>query len=303
MSISAVNKDVAWAAGSETDGCRPMLRRTLDGGSTWEKLNPSNIRNWVSSIAAIDSNTAWAGAPNGPDIFKTIDGGITWTSRGKIAADHLSATSEDVVWAVGDSSIYRTVDSGAHWEVARAIPGEHYTNVYALKSGTASVVGYTATGENQFYGFILMTTDGGDTWDKYSPESLPQLFGIYAPNANIAWVAGGEGGHAHTGIILRTLDGGGRWIVILGGTLGQLKSIFAVGQDAAWAVGYAADGNQDMRNAILGTHDGGFTWIIQSIFPGFQGYLNDIHGVDAEVIWAVGSKGLILRTENGGWTR
>jgi len=104
-----------------------VLRRTSDGGATWNIISGENGFN---DIKFADSLTGWKAY--GP-VKKTIDGGLTWVQQtmpsGGIfsftGAGKLSVLNRDTVWAVGGNVeypnlqnrgvVYRTINGGQNW--------------------------------------------------------------------------------------------------------------------------------------------------------------------------------------------
>src|ERR1043165_2839414 len=74
--VSAVSERVAWASGAGA-----TVLRTVDGGTTWQKLTVTDEALDFRDIDAVDEQTAYAlSAGNGPAsrIYKTTDAGKTW---------------------------------------------------------------------------------------------------------------------------------------------------------------------------------------------------------------------------------
>src|SRR4051794_12077126 len=79
--VSAVSERVAWASGSGA-----TVLRTIDGGTTWNKLSVTSEALDFRDIDAIDAQTAYVlSIGNGPAsrIYKTSDAGVTWTMQFK----------------------------------------------------------------------------------------------------------------------------------------------------------------------------------------------------------------------------
>lgn len=78
--IKAVNDNVVWACGASG-----VVLRTINGGTTWEVKTPTNSAVTNYSIDALDSLTAWVTGTVGGSadftIWKTTDGGMTWTAQ------------------------------------------------------------------------------------------------------------------------------------------------------------------------------------------------------------------------------
>ena len=64
---------------------------------------------------------------------------------------------------------------------------------------------YVAVGER---GHILISTDGGETWQQQQVPTRTALTGVYFHDRNLGWVVG------HDSAILRTTDGGTTWELV-----------------------------------------------------------------------------------------
>ncbi|HTI10200.1 MAG TPA: hypothetical protein VL832_16645 [Puia sp.] len=123
---SPLDSNTIWAG--TDDG---LIHITRDGGKTWKNVTPPGIPSW-SKISLIDAghtdvNTAYA-AVNGirlddmaPHIYKTHDGGKTWTSiDAGLPKDPINVVREDtkrkgLLLAGSERAVYVSFDDGAHW--------------------------------------------------------------------------------------------------------------------------------------------------------------------------------------------
>jgi photosystem II stability/assembly factor-like uncharacterized protein len=207
-----------------------------------------------------------------------------------------------VGWAVGDSvdgygTIIHTTDGGQTWlrqGKVGEIPDVNLERVSAIDAHNAWVVGGQGT--------ILRTHDGGRSWQRQqvpSGASESELGGIRAIDGQTAWAAGTPG------VILHTSDGGQTWTQQGQGTVppAHLEGVYASDADHAWTVGGVTDQSRE-KKVILRTIDGGTTWeLVPWVWPGAHetGHFIDIHGVDANTVWTVGTA-MVLHTADGGRT-
>src|SRR5256886_2615795 len=183
IAVWPVNQQVVWACGRVG-----TFTVTTDGGQTWrggvvpgaELLEFRDVQGFSASVAYLTS-IGVSGDPTDFRIYKTVDGGATWTiqfenqnpaafydgfafwtpMRGIAHSDSVNGVFPDL----------RTTD-GMTWQdisnnMPPALPGE-----FSLASSGTSVtpqVGRTtwiATGGSTI-ARVLATRDGGDTWNAY----------------------------------------------------------------------------------------------------------------------------------------
>jgi len=106
--------DTPWQNDGKSSG---IIRRTTDGGVTWETVHEGNNR--ISDFSFIDAKIGFAGGVGGR-LLKTEDGGATWRNAGKTplgaiinAVAFTSARCGLVVGAGGTA--YVTKDGGKTW--------------------------------------------------------------------------------------------------------------------------------------------------------------------------------------------
>ncbi len=187
QTVYAAAQGLPWAPGAERG-----VYRTNDGGATWKKVLYVNETLGASAVAMNPSDpkelyaALWLGqrkpwtiisgseSKSGAGIYKTIDGGETWTKLvsglpqgliGKIDLD-ISPTNPKRVYALieapGDErALYRSDDSGATWSRQSNEQGLlrrpfYYTNVHAHPKDPDTVF---VNNEGFF-----KSTDGGRTF-------------------------------------------------------------------------------------------------------------------------------------------
>ncbi len=137
---------------------------TLSAFSQWTTLNiPSAGR--YDDVFFVNDSLGWAAGGNSGRIYKTTNGGTSWTMQYN-TGDYLRSI-EFVNPLVGfcgslESSLFKTTDGGATWiDIASTI-----------SPVLAGVCGLSAPSENVIYGcgiwsepaFVIKSVDGGTTW-------------------------------------------------------------------------------------------------------------------------------------------
>lgn len=112
-----------------------LIHVTRDGGKTWKNVTPPAITSWskVSLMDAshTDANTAYAAVnrircnDQRPHIYKTTDGGKTWTEIvNGLPNDPINVVKEDpirkgLLFAGSERAVYVSFDDGANWQSLR----------------------------------------------------------------------------------------------------------------------------------------------------------------------------------------
>jgi photosystem II stability/assembly factor-like uncharacterized protein len=149
-----------------------VILGTINGGTTWTEqhsYNPPEVGNTgdgvLNGVACTDAEHAVAvgGGSGASEIFRTVNGGVTWTRLVKPAA-----------WSVYLTDVVFT-DGGHGWAIGQG--------PVTVGAGTV-IIG----------GTVIATTDGGATWTKLLvPGNLGSepLDAISFVNPTRGWVAGG----------------------------------------------------------------------------------------------------------------
>ncbi len=112
-----------------------LIHVTKDGGKTWTNVTPPSLPSW-SKISLMDAshtnaNTAYAAVNSirlddqRPHIYKTNDGGKTWTEIVTgLPNDPINVVKEDPVrkgllFAGSERAVYVSFDDGANWQPLR----------------------------------------------------------------------------------------------------------------------------------------------------------------------------------------
>jgi hypothetical protein len=112
-----------------------LIHRTTDGGKNWKDVTPPGVTSWskVSLMDAghFDAKTAYAAVNRirlddlKPHIYRTHDGGATWTEiTAGLPDEPINAVREDPVrkgllFAGSECAVYVSFDDGDHWQSLR----------------------------------------------------------------------------------------------------------------------------------------------------------------------------------------
>ncbi|MFF5380720.1 WD40/YVTN/BNR-like repeat-containing protein [Pedobacter suwonensis] len=160
-----------------------QLLRTVDAGKSWQNIS-TNVQ---ASLAKGEASFAASGT-----TIKTLPGGKTWIATGGKV-----------------SNIYFSADYGKSWQVFKCpiLQGAESTGPFSIdffntKTGIAVGGDYLKDKENS--NNVLLTKDGGKTWQKPAAPVLGFRSGVTYINAKILIATGTSGTDIST-------DGGQHW--------------------------------------------------------------------------------------------
>lgn len=239
IAVSAVNDSVVWVSGAN----RTYLR-TVDGGATWtvgQVPVPDAPDLQFRDVHAVDANAAFLlsiGPGSQSRIFKTTDAGTTWRTQ-----------------FVND-------DSAAFYDC------------FDFWSPDSGIVIGDAVGDQML---VRVTTDGGATWNRVPPASMPRAIegeGSFAASGTC--VVTQPGGHAWIGTtkgrVLHTADYGRTWSVsrtpiTTSDSVGVVSVAF---RDALHGIAFGGFGGAPGDTLLAFSSDGGATWSVGPR-PAFRG--------------------------------
>ncbi|MEX2116561.1 MAG: YCF48-related protein [Bacteroidota bacterium] len=272
-----------WAV---TSGVPPVITRTTNGGDNWTFLNiPSQLNNGYYNLTTVFFCNPMVGfvTTDMGRIFKTADGGSTWTS-GYFDFQFRSINMICFVdtsrgFAIGERPLLRSTNSGTSWfEDGRVQNGVAINFV-------DSVHGWILMSQDS----IAITEDGGDSWSLFFCDGAGDGQNSIAFYDTLkGWIASNDG-------ISISSNGGRNWTRIQGTV--SYNSIYPVTTSRAWATG----GNSlFLQNRIYESTDGGLSWIERSGRV-TESDLSAVDFLDSSLGWAIGGT-TILRTTNSGVT-
>ena len=226
--------------------------------------------------------------------------GLPWQTRQGSTISDLSATSAGECYAAGQAQgsadwtgfILHTSDAGATWSEEYA-EDSLKPNAVAFSASAAVAVGD---------GSLRLVRDAATAkWNQYEPGVRKNLTNVQFWDTKLGWAVGWKS------TILRTTDGGKKWAAASVPSGISLEGIDMVTKKTGWAVGCSgphvpySDSDAGYGAVVLKTTNGGLNWKFQlnrTTKPGLAGvdFTDAKHGV------AVGTNGLVARTQDGGKT-
>ena len=215
--VEMINESLGYAIMLDT------LKRTEDGGSTWENVFISAIENCSSGFDLTFANgTLYFSTNCVPRFHISEDLGYTWTApedyptRGNIHVlndqlIYLYPFGPGISWP----GIYKSTNGGFSWDFI-SVPETPVKSAYFVNEQ----IGYAG-----LYRDLYKTEDGGESWTLI-PEPDDGFFTQYRDiaflNEDIGWVTDGNDFH-------ETLDGGMSWTTYSGG-LSFIREVEEYGQ-------------------------------------------------------------------------
>ena len=245
--------------------------RTIDGGDHWQVVEVPGPGAFVSFASPIEG---WAEdfGPDSAHLFRTVDGGKTWTriGAGLPAAARLQQifeTQSSTFRASGEGwlgaihqpapTVFVTADGGAAWHSTELFPTfgtDYYDTMVRLVPGSAEVA-FVLDDKEQLIGAFL-SSDGGTSW-----AGLSFPFVDISPD-ELTFVDTDHWWLFHSGSVYTTDDRGRSWLYLheLAFPSSSWRSDHARAIDqrnAWWALTSTA--NSEV-GALAMTSDGGEHW-------------------------------------------
>ena len=205
------------------------LRRTIDGGLTWEKVEFQDGGRERVTRLLFNLDGVGIAFGEGGVIFKLQEDGISW-KKTQTAMHYLlldGAYGSEKVGAIAGTggTIMFTEDAGFTWEKATLL-GDTDTRFNAVFF--AGEKGAWAVGTK---GRIFRSNGAGRLWRQQSSGVTANLTDVYFTSPNSGWAVG------ENGVIVRTRDGGNTWFDVPSKTTHRLEKVIFNGP-RGWAIGF-----------------------------------------------------------------
>lgn len=251
-------------------------------------------------------------------LFRTTNTGTTWDSA-------LFSTTESVYnifflnastgWMVGNITsgfkaslgrIWRTTNTGTSWTAQTLFSDTtSLRSIYFIDANTGYTVGYRLPNGTA----CLRSINGGITWTNITsiPSDITSARDVFFLNINTGWIVGTKGTPKNRyPSILRTTDAGTTWLNsdLSGYILTYLSFITFFNAQTGYAGGSRDTSltNQPLPRMFKSTN-GGVSWAFQTLpyttAPNIH-FVNGMYFQDVNTGWAVGDRGSICYTSNGG---
>lgn len=271
-------------------GYQGMILRTTDRGATWSGTT-INTNYHLESVHFVNPYVGYTSGV--PGIFKTVDGGVTWTDistqqmvEGGIWGCYF--ISENVGLAIGGGCnltgqhFWRTTNGGQSWSLFQLDdPNSGLTDAMIYSENG---LGYAAGS-----GKIYTTTDGGQSWSlffntetaDYNNRWQEEITNI-GSSFLVPYSGDLCGGGGNSGGMYFTTNNGQTINRYATGT--QMYGTFLISEQVGWACGY--------NGAVYYTENAGNTWTKRSCGISPAVHLDDIWFISPTEGWVVGNGGV-----------
>lgn len=244
------------------------MRKTTDGGMTWDTVNMAyggfiyDI-NFASADVGYAVGGAWfpAGQHYANAILKTTDGGETWDSvlgnYNHGVFNHVEVLSEMEFYASGDYGLMHSSDGGVTLDsiLPSSLQYEKYLKTLFPAPNTGYILGHSSLGGGDYLYNVYKSTNGGTSWQSVYADTF------HSPTRDFVMTASGYGLLTNgKGQVMQTMNGGNSWQVIQHSEPEVVLNTLHLTGSYVYASGHNV---ADTSNGIYRTGDWGANWSTQ----------------------------------------
>ena len=313
---------------------RGGIYKTTDGGNNWNPVfdTQSTLTIGYITLDPQDPNTVWVGtgdpnipgsAATGDGIYKSTDGGLTWTHKGLSAQRVISKiivhpTDSNTVYAAtmgipmernNDRGLYKTTDGGNSWSQILFISNDAGVTDLMMDPTNSQILyaaGWNRIRTNQESlisgpaAKVYKSIDGGQNWTvltgglpQYNSSRIGLAMSAQNPNTIFAMYVDTNLTYAGT---YKSTNGGTTWTLLPLNSLLQAGAMGGFG----WYFGKIVVNPWDEDEMHVGavdlyvTGDGGTTWALGA--PEWWTY--QVHADKHDIVY-VSEDSILLATDGG----
>jgi len=288
---------------------------------SWQPIGPEGGNFIFSMTNSVNVNevTAITTSPSPSNVYRSTDGGISWSKIGEIPSSYISdvtAYNFSNIYAISGSRCYRSTDGGINWTEARlpSSAGSAY-RICADPTDSSKVYAAGLTSDYQSYPYtysmvFFKSTDAGVNWSASSFFSFdyfyPQDMAICRSNPNVIYIAGikevvTNNRYNYYGALFYSSDAGESWTDVSDSVDSEGSTYFdSVAIDPTDENKVYVGGNVFYRSIREGRGQD-LSWVRSSVR--FGSYTINIDPVDPSRIYAGGYQSVSISTDFGqSWT-
>jgi len=251
----------------------------------------------------LDENIGWAANGYYAAVYKTTDGGLTWTEQlteamlgGDFYFRNIEFLNSNIGFLGTLSGVFlKTIDGGNNW-----------TTVTNITPNPAAICGLNTVGASTVYGcgafftpaYIIKSNDSGATWQYIDMSAYADaLVEIYFLDENIGFACGKNSSGA---TILKTTDGGTTWTEIYNSNIiGEYVWKLQVLESSTNVIFGSVESVSPLLGKLIKSIDSGVNWnSFDAVETAIQavGFISENHG------WMGGHTTGFYETLDGGAT-